>query len=259
LIFAKNVCKALSEGFTVRNISFYIEEKGIYGFLGKSGSGKTALCEILAGACEIDGGELSVKDRPLYGRAALTADIKRKIGYVPAACCYDKDMTVMEVMDMIGLARRVDPDKRYRQIKEALSLTGMSQKTDTLVEDLSLSKRKRLSIAASLIGNPDIIIMDEPLQYLDSKQASEIRSLLRMLQSKKVVLLFSARAANIEDNCSHVAILHNGEIKLWETMESVRAKLEEGGFGGLAGVLDAFSVDDNDGEDNKDTEKEDEQ
>jgi ABC-2 type transport system ATP-binding protein len=212
---------------------------------GPRGSGKTALCEILAGPCEPDDGELLVKDSPLYEKAVRRANIKRKIGYVPATCCYDRDMTAIEVMDMMGQVRRVDPDKRYRQIKEALSLTGLSQKTDTLIEDLSLSERKRLSIAASLIGNPDIIIMDEPFQYLDSKQASEIKSLLDMIKNKKVVLIFSARpVCIIEGNCSHVAILHGGELKLWTSMADMKERLEAIGGGSLAGVLEAFSAED---------------
>ena len=244
LIFVSDVVKKISDEFSLTDISFEIEEKGIYGFLGKSGSGKTLLCEILAGAREIDEGSVVYKDRPLYKKARTTAEIKKKIGYVPHKCFFDGDMTVTEVMDLIGTARGVDPDKRYRQIKEALELLGLSLKTATLVEDLTLAEKKRLSIAAALIGNPEVLIMDEPFGYLEGQQADEIARLIRMLGQKKVVLMFTARASYVEKLADTTAFICNGQLALWENTAELMEKLSGNGLGGLAAALDAFNEED---------------
>lgn len=240
MIFVKDVTKRSSEEFAVEGISFDIDEKGIYGFLGKNGSGKTLLCEILAGACAPDEGEIIYKDRALYKKERLTAEIKKKIGYVPKSCFYDGDMTVMEVMDLIGNARGVDPDKRYRQIKEALELMGISTKKDTLVDDLSFSERKRLCIAAALIGNPDVIIMDEPFAYLEAQQADETARLLEMLGKKKAVLMFTSRAAYVEKLARTAAFINDGRLVLWENTAELLEKLAENGLGRLSEALDAL-------------------
>ncbi len=241
LLLVKGLNKINAEGAGLKDISFCIEEKGVYGFLGKTDSGKGLLCSVLAGACEKDSGSIIYKENELYAKEKQTAGIKRKIGYVPQKSFFDSDMTVFEVLDLLGKAKRVYPDKRFRQIKEALELTGLSGKRECLVEDLSLSERKRLSIAAALLGNPDVIIMDEPLQYLDSKQAEEIRGLIAMLGKKRVVLLFSARADDIGKMSDKVGFLHCGELILWEDTRQLMKKLDENSLGTLDDALCALT------------------
>lgn len=248
LVFVKDVSKIFSEDFSVKELSFEIEEKGIYGFLGESGSGKTLICEILAGMCAPDEGEIVFKDRSLYKKERLTAEIKKKIGYVPAKCFYDSNHTVMEVMELVGSVRGVAPDKKYRQIKEALELLGLSLKNDTMVDDLSLSERKRLCIAAALIGNPDVLIMDEPFAYLEGQQSEEIYRLLSMLGKKKVVLMFTARASYVEKLADTTAFISGGKLVLWENTAELLAKLSENRLGGLAEALRAFAEADADEE-----------
>ena len=240
LINVIELCRKYSDEFSVEDISFDIEENGIYGFLGKSGSGKTLLCQMLTGASVPDDGVVYVKDRVLYKNQKQTASIKKKIGYVPQSFFYDKDATVMEIMDLIGGIRGIDPDKRYRQIKEALDLTGLSLKTDTLAGDLTVSEKKRLSIAVSIIGNPDILIMDEPFAHLDTNEAEQVERLLGMLGKRKPVLMFTARAQYVERLCVNTAFLHNGRLMLWENTAELLAKLKENNLGGLAEALCAL-------------------
>ena len=244
LVKVEQVCKEFSDEFSLRDISFEISEKGVYGFLGKSGSGKSALALVLAGACEPDGGSIVYKEKELYTSQKQTAQIKRKIGFVPQKCIFDLDMTAFEVLDLTGKAKGVDPDKRYRQIREALEITGLQKQKDVLVASLTLSQKKRLAIANSLLANPDVIIMDEPLRYLDPSQAQEIKSLISMLEKKKVVLIFSAFADEIQSLCSHTAILVGGRIVLWDSVEAILSKLRENGMDGLATALNAFGGED---------------
>lgn len=240
LVEVKQVCKEFSDEFSLRDISFEIEEKGVYGFLGKSGSGKSALALVLAGACEPDAGSIVYKEKRLYASQKQTAALKRRIGFVPQKCIFDADMTAFEVLDFTGKSKNVESEKRYRQIKEALELTDLLDKREFLVKNLTLSEKKRLSIANSLLANPDIIVMDEPLRYLDPSGADDIKSIIAMLETKKIVFIFSSSADHIQTLCSYTAILVCGRIVLWDSVESILNKLRENGMDGLATALNAF-------------------
>ena len=229
-------------GFELKNISFEINEKGVYGFLGKSGSGKTVLAQVLAGARQTDSGSVKYKDVELYETQKQTAQLKRKIGYVPQKCFFDMDDTAFEALEAFGKLKRIDPDKRFRQIKEAFELTGLAGKYDVLVSDLSLSERKRLCIAASLMGNPDVIIMDEPLQYMDKNQASAIRSVIELLRARKVLVVLSTRAADLQEMSDNIAFLNEGEIVLWENTEKLVATLSSKGLGNIANAYEALTT-----------------
>ena len=207
LLEALDVSLVCSDSFELKDISFEISQKGVYAFLGKSGSGKTVLAELLAGLREPDDGVIIYNDLALYEKEKQTAKIKRKIGYVPQKCFFDADDNVFETLDLVGRAKKIDPDKRYRQIKEALELTGLFEMQAARVGDLSLSQRKRLAIAASLLGNPDVIIMDEPFQYMDKEQASGVKSIIEILRKRKVILMFTSRHADLDQISDNIAFL----------------------------------------------------
>lgn len=241
LIKAENICKAYSEDFSLKDISFDICDKGIYGFLGKRGAGNTSLAKVLAGVSDIDSGRLLYKDVELHRDTKQGTLIKKKIGYVPEKPIFDSGVTAFEILDLIGKSKKIEPDKRYRQIKEALELTGLSLKSEVLTEHLELHEKKRLSMAASLLGNPEVIIWDEPLRFLDSRQAEEIKKIASMLKSRKVVLVFSADPCAIEELCDSIAIMSQGEIALWKSKEELLSVLEENELGVLSDALEAFS------------------
>ena len=242
LVEAKQLNRSYSNGIELKNISFEIHEKGIYGFLGKDGSGKTELATLLAGIYDCDFGSLIYNGKEMFVSECQTVNIKRKIGYSSEKSFFDEDMTVFEILDFVGKAKQIDPDKRFRQIKEALELMGLSNKKATLVGELSLSEKKRLAIASALLGNPDVVILDEPLRYLDKWQSAEVVKLIKLLGTKKVVLMFSSRPSEIEQLCEYAAILSCGEIMLWDRVEDILNKMEaNGGLGGLSDVLEAFT------------------
>ncbi len=240
-IKADNICRNFGEGFSLKNISFEIDAKGIYGFLGKKGAGCSSLAKVLAGAADIDDGALLYNNGRMYVSARQDALMKGRIGYVAEKPVFDGDATVFEALDLVGKAKKVDPDKRFRQIKEALEITGLTIKSDVLTEELSLSERKRLAIAASLLGGPEVLIFDEPLRFLDARESAEIKSLIAMLKSKKVVLIFSSRPDDIGELCGQIGIMSRGELVLWQSAEELLSTLKENGLGGLSAALEAFS------------------
>ena len=227
LLELKNVSKKFSDDFSIDDVSFDIDEKGVYGFFAKGKSGKTMLATILCGACQIDEGTILYKHQPLHASAKQTAKIKKKIGYVPDACIFPADMTMSELLDFTGKAKGVNPDKRVRQIKEALNLTGLSAKADVVIGNLTISEKKRMAYANALMGNPDVIIVDEPLAVIDSTQRDEIKKLIGMLGKMKVVLLFSKSSGELEELCSYAGVLADGELIAFEPIDTLLSRLNK--------------------------------
>ncbi len=243
LIEVKCLSKKYSDDFLLSDISFNIEEKGMYGFLGKHGSGKSSLALVLAGIEYPDSGSIFFKEQKMFASERTTANIKKKLGFVSQDFLFDKRMTVFEILDFVGISKGIDPDKRARQIKEALDITELTALAGVLWSSLSISQKKRLSIAASLLGNPDVIIFDEPLAGFERSQAAEVKKLLAMLARKKVILLFTSRPDDVEELCGTVAIMHDGKIMHWDSVSSILEALKDDGIDGLGAALDAFSVD----------------
>ncbi len=225
LLNVQELVKNTPDGFKLDGISFEIEEKGIYGFFGKRNSGKTLLASLLCGVCDADEGDISYKYRSIYTSEKQAVAAKKKIGYVPDTIRFPNDMTVEELLDFTGSAKRVTPDKRARQIKEALTLTGLIEKAEYLIDNLSPSEKKRLAYANALIGNPDIIVIDEPISVVDALQREEIKKLIAMLGKMKAVIVFCKNSADIEEMCDYVAIMSDGRLLLFESAEQIAEKL----------------------------------
>ncbi len=241
LVEAKELCKDYGNGFALKNISFSISERGIYGFLGRSKAGKTALAGLLCGADEADSGSLLYKEKEMLSLDKVRCEIKKKVAYVPNKSFFDASMTVMESMDFVGKAKKIETEKRFKQIKEALELVGLSNKTERLVSDLGLSEEKRLGIAAALLGNPDVVIMDEPLRYHNENQVKEIKELIELLGGRKVLIILSSHSDEIEELCDYVGILRDGELVFFDRIDTTLKALSAKGFGGLFELLEAFS------------------
>ena len=240
ILKAENLSASENGNLVLDGVSFEIEEKGIYVILSKFADERNALSKALAGILKLDGGSILYKDTELSDKKEGRA-LKAKIGYAPQKSFLYSDMTVYEALDFTGKMRGVPTDKRVRQIKEALELTGMALRTEVLVGELLSTEKKRLMIASSLLGNPEVIIMDEPLRSFEKKQADEIKAIIEMLGSKKVVLLFSTRPDEIEELCSHVIILHDGAVAVSYKKETLLNIIKENELGSLSSVLDALT------------------
>ena len=227
LLEVKGISALRNDGVELKDISFVIEEKGVYGFFCKDADTLTFLCELLCGACEADEGEISYRDADFYKSEKQTAKIKRKIGYVPESCFFSKDFTVEEALDIIGRAKGVNPDKRARQIKEAAELTGLVRKGEALVETLTPSEKKRLCYAASLIGNPDVIIIDEPFGAADAASKEMIKKLIGMLGNMKVVIVMAKNPSEVDELCYYSAILDKRELLAFEPTEELLSRINK--------------------------------
>ena len=214
------------DGLTViQDVSFEIEEKGIYAMLGKSEAERTALAKLLAGILKTDGGRILYKDNELSDSKKGNA-VKAKIGYLPKKCFLYPDMTVYETLDFTGKMRKVSPDKRVRQIKEALELVILSNKSEALVKSLSYAEKKRLLLANALIGNPSVLILDEPTENLPPDDVALVKEVIGMLGERKTVLIFTEKLSLANDMAKHIGIMANGKIELWSSLENIKQKLD---------------------------------
>ena len=231
LLEVRNLTKLCSDGFGIDDISFTVDEKGVYGFFGKSGSGKSVLASILCGMSDADSGEVLYKGQNMLESEKKAAAIKRKIGVVCESEWFDCDMTVRETLDLTGRARGVDPDKRARQIKEALTLLGLERKADVLVENLTHAEKKKMAYANALMGNPDTVIIDEPFSASEASVAEDVKRLISMLGKMKVVLVFAKNPDAIEELCGYVGILSGGRLLDFDSAENMYARLNSTSLG----------------------------
>lgn len=226
ILEVKNIVKKNGDNIVLNDVSFNIDEKGIYAIIGKKASGKEVLAKVLAGCSEIDSGEVIYKDVSVYSNSKNNRIVKTKIGYVPEDISFFPEMTVFEILDFVGKLRHVDADKRIRQIKEALEIVGLSDKYEVCIKELSLSERKRLSLAHSLIGSPSLIILEEPTGQISLSDAELIKNIIVMLGDKKVVILLTDKMNLAQEIAKAVGIMSNGSLALWESIDTLKARFE---------------------------------
>lgn len=210
----KELKKGYSDGDVLCGVSLCLDKKGIYGILGKKGSGKSVLARLMCGCEDADSGEILLNGEPV-SRKALA--LKRKIRLVPTALEIDGMMNAVEYLDFVGTAMGVPSEKRYRQIKEAIELCELSEFQYRSFSRLLKMQKARLSLAASLIGNPDVIVLDAPFGV----QFAEVKGVLKMLSKIKTVVLLSHRTAEIRELCDSVSILHGGKIAVSGSIDEI--------------------------------------
>ena len=206
----------------IEGFSMTIGKGGIHGILGARRSGKTTLMELLAGCVCADAGSIAIGGRELSVDAV---DVKQKIGYVPQNMSVCSDMTVGEFLNFVGQTRKVETNKRYRQIKEALDLTGLETAQNRLMGRLTSYERKKVFLAAALLGNPDVLLLDEPIPVCSAEQRRELEGLVQMLGKIKTVLLATASFETARSLCEDVVILSDGRQLVAGSFEALESKL----------------------------------
>ena len=210
----------------LEDISFDIEEKGVYAILGKSAHARYILAKTLAGIIPIESGNIFYKDVIVNRRTTKGRAARAKIGYLPRNCFLYGKMTVYEVLDFTGAIRKINPDKRVRQIKEALELVMLSDKSEAIVGSLSVYEKKRLLLANALIGNPAVLILDEPMMHLPPDDVALFKDIIEMLAEKKTIILFTDKLALAEELATHIGIISNKKMALWSSLDNIKEKLD---------------------------------
>ncbi|MEO5682889.1 MAG: gliding motility-associated ABC transporter ATP-binding subunit GldA [Chitinophagaceae bacterium] len=216
-IEVKGLTKIYGEQKAVDDISFTAAKGEIVGFLGPNGAGKSTTMKIITGYLLPDAGTatvcgIDVKAQPL--------ETKKKIGYLPEANPLYYDMYVREYLDFIAGMHKVSNKKQ--RIEDVIATVGLTPESKKKIGQLSKGYKQRVGLAAALIHNPDVLILDEPTTGLDPNQIVEIREVIKQLGQHKTVLFSSHILQEVEAICDRVVIINKGKLVANDTLSVLR-------------------------------------
>ncbi|CAL2089331.1 ABC-2 type transport system ATP-binding protein [Tenacibaculum sp. 190524A05c] len=220
-----SVTKTYGKQKAVNNISFSAEKGEIVGFLGPNGAGKSTTMKILTGYIQPTEGSVTVNDIDVISNSLET---RKSIGYLPEHNPLYLDMYVKEYLLFHADVHQI---KNY-DLAEIINKVGLEKEAHKKINQLSKGYRQRVGLAAAILHNPDVLILDEPTTGLDPNQLVEIRSLIKELGTNKTVLLSTHIMQEVEAICDRVIIINNGEIvidkKLAELKDSNQQVIKVG-------------------------------
>lgn len=218
MIEVKNVTKKYGNNVVVDNINFTINDGEIVGFLGRNGAGKSTTMNMITGFIEPTSGEIIVEG---YNIDKNPKKVKKQIGYMPEGVPLYLDLTVKEFVNYMAELKKVPGKEREEAVRKALEKTGLLDVQNKLNKNLSRGYKQRVSMAGALVGNPKILILDEPTVGLDPKQVTEIRNLIKSLRKDHTVILSSHILSEVSQICEKVIIIDKGKILAVNTPENL--------------------------------------
>ncbi len=210
MIQVSNLTKYYGEKLAVSNLNFSLKEGEIIGLLGLNGSGKTTTIRMLTGFLIPTEGEIFIDGISNFHNPLET---KKKIGYLPESPPIYEDLNVNDYLEFVAKIKGIEKPNIPNEIQRVTSMTNLQNVRNTLIGNLSLGYRKRVGIAQALLGNPKIIIMDEPISGLDPQQILEMRKLILGLGKKHTVLISSHILSELYKTCDRFLIIHEGKLK----------------------------------------------
>lgn len=223
MIEVQNLSKRYGNHVAVKNVSFSISEGEIVGFLGPNGAGKSTIMNILTGYLSLTEGTVTVGG---YDVLEHPEQAKKRIGYLPEQPPLYPDMTVREYLNFIYDLKSVKFPKRPH-IDEICKLVHITNVENRLIKNLSKGYRQRVGIAQALVGNPEVLILDEPTVGLDPKQIIEIRKLIAGLGKHHTIILSSHILSEIQAVCKRILIINEGSIVADDTAVNLSHNLSE--------------------------------
>jgi ABC-2 type transport system ATP-binding protein len=208
MIEVQHLSKRYGENVALNDISFSVDENTVVGFLGPNGAGKSTTMNIITGYLSASSGVVNVGG---YNTLDDPNEVKKQIGYMPEVPPLYTDMTVEEYLDFIYDLKKVTlPRKKH--INEICSLVKIREVYHRLIGNLSKGYRQRVGFAQALIGNPPVLILDEPTVGLDPKQIIDMRNLIKNLGKNHTVILSSHILPEIQAVCERILIINRGNL-----------------------------------------------
>jgi ABC-2 type transport system ATP-binding protein len=210
MIETKDLKKTYGSLNALQGLNLKVEKGDIFGFIGPNGAGKTTTIRILTTLLEPTSGDAFVDGHSVWKDKAK---IRGLVGYMPDSFGVYRDMTVTEYLHFFAAAYGITSKTRKGLVSSLLDLTDMTYKKDALIDSLSRGMQQRLSLARTLVHDPEVLILDEPASGLDPRARIEIREILKELQNMgKTIMLSSHILSELAEVCTRVAIMERGEI-----------------------------------------------
>ena len=208
MVEVKNLTKNYGSIKAVDNISFTVGEGEILGFLGPNGAGKSTTMNMITGYISSTSGTVTIDGKEILENPR---EAKSKIGYLPEIPPLYTDMTVKKYLEFMFDLKKVRLPKK-KHIEEVMRLVRITEQADRIIKNLSKGYRQRVGFAQALLGNPPVLILDEPTVGLDPQQIIEIRKLIKSLGKKHTIIFSSHVLSEISATCDRILVISNGRI-----------------------------------------------
>lgn len=218
MIEVRHLSKRYGTHLAVDDLSFSIDRGVVYGFLGPNGAGKSTTMNIMTGCLGATEGEVLIDG---HNVAEEPMEAKKHIGYLPELPPLYGDMTPEEYLRFVARAKGLRREESARQIETVMEKTRIADVRKWLIRNLSKGYRQRVGIAQALLGNPEVIILDEPTVGLDPAQIIEIRELIRELGKEHTLVLSSHILSEVQAVCDSILILSKGRLVACDTAENL--------------------------------------
>lgn len=225
MIKVKNLTKKYSNFEALRGVTFEVGKGEIVGFLGPNGAGKTSTMRILTGYMPMTSGEVTVDGLDVFEDSLA---VRKKIGYLPETTALYPDMTVKEYLDFVCDLKNIAKADRVDQIERVNKKCGLGDVQDALIKTLSKGYKQRVGIAQAILGDPDVVVLDEPTIGLDPNQIIEIRNLIKELGKDTTVILSTHILQEVSATCDKVVIINEGRVVAVDTPDNLTSSSASG-------------------------------
>lgn len=223
MIEVENLVKRYGNHLAVDHLSFQVEKGQIYGFLGPNGAGKSTTMNIMTGYIAASEGSVKIDGHDILKEPE---EAKKSIGYLPEIPPLYTDMTVGEYLQFVAELKKVPRAERKEQIAQAMQTVMIEDKKNSLIKNLSKGYKQRVGLAQAILGNPEVIILDEPTVGLDPKQIIEIRELIKHLGEQHTVILSSHILSEVAAVCDKIMIISKGKLVACDTPEGLERMMD---------------------------------
>lgn len=227
MIQVNHLVKNYGSHQALKDISLQVDQGQIVGLLGPNGAGKSTTMNILTGYISATDGEVKIGG---YDILQEPMKAKKQIGYLPEIPPLYPDMTVEEYLIFAAKLKKVKKDERKKELARVMEASGIAEVKGRLIKNLSKGYKQRVGLAQALLGNPPLLILDEPTVGLDPNQIIEIRELIKKLGEDHTIILSSHILSEVSAVCDHIIIIDNGRIVAEDTTENLTRDFSDQGM-----------------------------
>lgn len=223
MIEVKDLVKRYGSFCAVDHVSFTVKRGQIYGFLGPNGAGKSTTMNMITGYLAPTEGQVLIDGHDM---SLEPEQAKRCIGYLPEIPPVYPEMTPEEYLAFAAELKRIGKKERKKEVERVMALTGITSMRKRLIGNLSKGYRQRVGFSCALLGEPQVIILDEPTVGLDPRQIIDIRNLIQSLRQKHTVIISSHILSEVSAVCDHILIMAKGKLVASGTPEELASMMQ---------------------------------
>ncbi len=221
MIEVKNLTRKFKDLVAINNVSFTLEKGDILGFLGPNGAGKTTTMRIITGYIPATSGTVNVAGYDIFENPLA---VKKRIGYLPEHPPLYQELTVKDYLSYVANLKGVDGRKIQSELGRVTELCSLEAVFNRLIDNISKGFRQRVGLAQAMIGDPEILILDEPTVGLDPNQIMEVREMIKNLAQNHTVILSTHILPEVTMTCQRVVIIHQGKVKAEDSIDGLLSR-----------------------------------